>query len=93
MDLFSFGAKPDSSFASVKEWFDERGQILRLNVTGVFTRSQFQGSSSPLEGGNISSVFAPAIRLSEDTAIAVVYNGSYNRELQVFTEDEGPRQQ
>lgn len=41
----------------------------------------------------MSGVFAPALRLTEDTAIAVVYNGSYNRELQVFTEDEGPRQQ
>ena len=67
-------------------------QILRFNVTGMFTRSKFQGESDALDGGSVSGVIAPALRLAEDTAIAMVYYGSYNRELQVFTEDEGPRQ-
>ncbi len=93
LDQFSLGAKPDSDGASVSEWFGQRAQILRFNVTGVFTSSKFQGESDPLDGGSVSGVFAPALRLAEDTAIGVVYSGSYNRELQVFTEDEGPRQQ
>ena len=88
------GAKPVSDgIAPIKEWFEERGQLLRFNVAGQFSRSQFQGNNKPLEGGDISGVFAPALRLTEDSALAFIYNGSYNRELQIFTEDEGPRQQ
>lgn len=94
MEKISLGAKPVSDgIAPIKEWFEERGQLLRFNVAGQFTRSRFQGNNSPLEGGDISGVFAPALRLTEDSALAFVYNGSYNRELQIFTEDEGPRQQ
>ena len=75
-------------------WFEERFQLVRFNVEGVFTVSEFQTGSKagPLEGGRFSGVFAPGLRLTEDTGLVFVYNGAWNRELQVFTEDEGPRQ-
>lgn len=71
----------------------EHGQLLQANFEGLFNRSQFQGGrTGPLEGGRVSGVISPSIRFNEQSALAAVYNGSYNRELQVFTEDEGPRQ-
>jgi len=82
------------NWSSVRKFFEERVQLVRFNVEGLFNYSEFQTGSTqgPLEGGRFSGVVAPAIRLTEDTALVFVYNASYNRDLQVFREDEGPRQ-
>jgi len=82
-----------SNWGSVFKWFEERVQLVRFNVEGVFTASEFQTGSNagPQEGGRFSGVIAPGIRLAEDSALVFVYNASYNRDLQVFREDEGPR--
>ena len=78
---------------AVKDWFAERVQILRFNVEGTFLRSKYQEpDADAFEGGRLSGVFAPALRINEDSTLIFLYNGGYNRELQVFTEDEGPRQ-
>ena len=71
----------------------EHGQLLQFNFEGIVNRSDFQGGrTGALEGGRVSGVISPSFRFNEQSALVAVYNGSYNRELQVFTEDEGPRQ-
>ncbi|MEK6709070.1 MAG: hypothetical protein AABZ64_00675 [Nitrospinota bacterium] len=82
-----------SNWGSVAKFFEERVQLVRFNVEGLFNISEFQTGSKagPQEGGRFSGVAAPAFRLTEDSAIVLVYNASYTRDLQVFREDEGPR--
>ncbi len=91
---FSRTMKPYfGDLGAAKDWFAERAQLLRFNVEGTITRSKYQEpNADALEGGRLSGVFAPALRLTEDSTLILLYNGRYNRELQIFTEDEGPRQ-
>jgi hypothetical protein len=61
-----------------------------FQANGYLTSSKLLGSSDIL-GGNGSVVAAPVVQFNPQKALILLYNGSYRKSKQVYTQDEGPR--
>ncbi len=60
-------------------------------ISTFLTYSTLVGSSSII-GGDASAVLAPSFEIRPGKSLILLYNGSFQRKKQVFTEDQGPRQ-
>jgi len=64
--------------------------FLFANFTGYYTYSKlFKGAA--INGGNMSGVLAPALKLNDKTFFILLNNASYRRAKQVYQEDQGPK--
>lgn len=60
-------------------------------ISAYSTYSTLIGSSSVF-GGDASAVLAPTVEIRPGKSLILLYNGSYQKKKQIFTEDEGPQQ-
>jgi hypothetical protein len=61
-----------------------------IDITALGTYSKLSGGSD-IGGANIRGTVAPALRIDRQNYIIPVYYGSYKREQEVITEEEGGR--
>ncbi len=59
------------------------------NVNAYFTVSDRAGSGS-IGGGGLGMVLAPGYRLTDNTAFTLLYNGSYYRKMEFYSDEVGP---
>lgn len=60
------------------------------NVSARFTVSDRAGGGD-IGGGSIGAVLAPGYRLGDSTTLTLLYNGSYDRRMDFYSDEIGPR--
>lgn len=67
----------------------------RLTVVGNIDLSyslSYEGSSNSLSGANASGMIAPRYRLSDATSLMVMYDGTYSKTRDFYSDEVGPRE-